>query len=239
MKKALIVFLILAVAGGLFADPGFTGSVKTGALFTFSDDAAYQARGKMSDGWRDEAVRAALSFTNGGDDFGVTISGLATVPNNVDKAGAGGINIDAFNGWVTFAQMFTLTAGKGIGGNWQATSDVFDRNISSSNAGARLNIKPIPGLDFGLAFGYPNQGSNAKKFENFLKETGIGAKYDAGIFVVGTSLDLRSEEFEGYPDMDGNWLFDAKIPLAGLFTVHLDGYIDNLFGKKDDQDIEL
>jgi len=37
MKKALVVLLILAVAGGLFAQVSFNGSVETGLAVGFTD----------------------------------------------------------------------------------------------------------------------------------------------------------------------------------------------------------
>jgi len=221
MKKALIVLLILAVAGGLFAQ-SFTGSVATGAKITLSDDIPVVA----TDDDSGNPVKAALDFSNSGDDWGVGISATANVDGD---SNVNGVLIDAMNGWVKFADIFKLTAGKGQGGNWQAT-DFIDENIPSSNAGARLNVTPIDGLDLGVVFGYPNKGVKAGKIANFFQETGIGVKYDAGILVAGTSLKLFSEETEGYSGTDANWMFDVKIPLS-ILTVHVDGHINNLTEK--------
>jgi len=114
MNKALIVLLVFAVAGGLFAQ-SFSGQVRTGALFTFSGD--FPVKG-IRDGNGDQGVFGELVFKNSGDDWGFTISANANVPNNVDSARAGGVYIDGFNGWVTFADIFKLTAGKGVGDEW-------------------------------------------------------------------------------------------------------------------------
>jgi hypothetical protein len=230
MKKALIVLLILGLAGGLFAQ-SFTGSVSTGMDIDFGTDDFPVI------GWGDsDPVKASLSFKNGGDDWGFTVSATAKAAsdNNVT-----GLTIDAFNGWVTFAEMFKLTAGKGQGGNWQATTALFDDGPGGSNAGARLNITPaaVPGLDFGFVFGFPNKGVKAGKIANFFLETGIGAKYSGDLFTAGTALKLFSEETGEVAETDANWWFDAKIPVS-IVTVHLDGFIKNLLEKKADRDVQ-
>jgi len=228
MKKALIVLLILGLAGGLFAQ-SWSGSVQTGVKFEFGDEITVAAND--DDG---HAVRSRLSFTNSGDDWGVNVGVNANTlagnsnPNNV---------FGDMNGWVKFGDIFKLTAGKGQGGNWQATGAVFDQGPGGSNASFRLNITPISGLDFGFVFGFPNGDVKANKIANFFLETGIGAKYDAGIFVAGTALKLHSEETTGYPETDADWWFDAKIPVS-VVTIHLDGFIKNLLEKKAAQDIQ-
>jgi len=225
MKKALIVLLILAVAGGAFAQT-WSGQVRTGALFTFADDmpvAAFDDDG-------DHAVYGELNFTSEGDDWGATIGSNVVV--GMDNT-VSGFNIGDFNGWVKFADIFKLTAGKGVGGDWQATTEIFDEGPGGSNAGARLQVEPIAGLNFGVVFGYPNGGVSAEKIGSFFQETGIGVKYTSDLFTVGTALKLFSEETDDYPKTDANWWFDALIPLAGLFDIHVDGYVKNLLGDLD------
>jgi hypothetical protein len=222
MKKALIVLLILGLAGGLFAQT-FSGYVQTGALFTFTGDNPVVA-------WDDDArpVRANLDFKSAGDDWGVSTSANAGVES--DNAPYG-ITIDGMNGWVNFGGIFTLSAGKGgTGGAWQATTWK-DWAFGSGNFGVRLNIKPIDGLSLGLRLGFPNNGVKADKLENFLLETGFGAKYDAGIFVVGTHLKLFSEETGDIPETDATWWLDAKVPLS-ILTVEFESRFQNLLGKK-------
>jgi len=217
------------VAGGLFAQ-SFSGSVETGAKIVIDDGASIAAND--NDG---HAVKYNLGFGNSGEDWGVNISANANVGND---GGTNGVNVGDMNGWVKFADIFTLSAGKGRGGNWQATGDVFDDGPGGSNAGARLNIAPIPGLDFGFVFGYPNHGVKAAKIENFFQELGFGAKYDAGIFVAGTAVELFSEESDGYSGLSANWWIDAKIPLS-FFTIHLDAYIKDLTEKGPGKEIAV
>jgi hypothetical protein len=225
MKKALVVFLILAVAGGLFAQ--WSGSVTTGALFTFGDEITVDA--SDDDG---HAVKARLSYASSGDDYGVSVgvNGDRTT-GNADA----GYYIDSFSGWVSFADMFRLTAGRSVGGNWRI-NDFVSSNIPGSGAGVRLNITPISGLNFGFVFGYPTTGVKAGTIANFFQETGIGANYNAGIFQVGTSLKLFSEESDGYPDTDANWWIDVLVPVPNLFNAQLSAKILNLFAKKAAQD---
>jgi len=230
MKKALIVLLILAVAGGAFAQ-SFNGYVETGAKITFKDDIPVEA----NDGDGPEPVRAQVTFTNGDDEtWGITVG----IRSNVTAEETDKIFLSDANGWVKFANIFKLTAGKGVGGDWEATTAVFDENgIGGSAAGAKLNVTPIDGLDLGVVFGYPNTGVAAGKIGNFLSETGIGAKFDAGILVAGTRLKFFSEETTDYPGTDANWLVDVKIPVLDLFNVHVESKIYNLLGKKDKMDV--
>jgi hypothetical protein len=221
MKKALIVLLILGLAGGLFAQ-SFSGHVQTGARVDFGDDVTIKADGDGS------AARARLSFASSDDNWGVSAGAKIDVLSDSTTTS---IEQDGFSGWVKFGDgMFRLQAGRSVGGGgWQATSWK-DWNIGGSAAGARLNVTAIPGLDFGVVFGFPKQGVMAAEIGNFLQETGVGAKYDAGIFVAGTQFKLLSPETTG-SDMDVNWWFDAKVPLPFL-TVEFESRFLNLLEKQ-------
>jgi hypothetical protein len=225
MKKALVVFLILAVAGGLFAQ-SFNGSVETGAKVTLKDDMTVEAND--NDG---HAVKARLTFTNSGDDWGVNVG--VNADRNKDNTTGSGHYFGNLNGWVKFGGgMFKLTAGNGgTGGVWQATG-FKDWQVPGSNAGARLEITPISALNFGFVFGFPNKGVKANELGNFFQETGIGAKYDAGIFVAGFGLKLFSPETGDIAETDATVSLDAKVPLAGLFTVEFDTLFENVLEKK-------
>jgi len=236
MKKALIVLLILAVAGGLFAQ-SFSGSVKTGALFTFDGDSP--VKGLMEDDWRGQAVRGALDFSSGGDDWGASIGASAYTPN--DGGDFSGINVEDFNGWVKFADIFKLTAGKGVGDPWYFNVDAWS-DVPGRDAGARLDIEPIDGLGFAFLFGYPNNKNKADKLVNFFEETAIFAHYGSSILEAYVSVDLHSPESvkvaadeekgtkdEYYTDMDATLRFGVKVPLSFL-EFKLVGHVDNLIG---------
>jgi len=226
MKKALIVLLILAVAGGVFAQ-SFSGNVKTGAIFAFGEDNPVWAYNGVD--YDQHAVKAELTFSNGGDDWGVSVGANGDVP--LKENGTGGIYIGDFKGWVKFADMFTLSAGKGVGDDWQF-GDIFWMPMggplaaefwagNDHKASVKLEIEPISGLNFGFLFSYPNQGSNAAKLVDFFQETGIGAKYNAGIFEAFTTFELFSPETTG-AETDFSWKFGVNVPL-GIINVKVEG----------------
>jgi len=233
MKKALIVLLILAVAGGLFAQ-SWSGSVTTGAKFTFAEDMPVAA--DDDDG---HAVKAGLSWANSDDDWGVNVSANANISqlNDDGEYSTNGLDIGDMNGWVKFADMFKLTAGKGVGGAW-GTGGNTDTDISSSDAGARLEITPIDGLNFGFRFGYANNGVAVAKVANFFQEIGIGAKYDGGAWNVALGLDLDSEETNG-AGLDALAYFGFNYTGLSLMNIHFGGKINNLFAKAGDMTVDL
>jgi hypothetical protein len=233
MKKALIVLLILAVAGGLFAQ-SWSGSVSTGAKITFSDDIPVMA---TADGDDNGAVKASLSFDNSGDDWGVKVGASAKVAT--DGTGPSGLSIGDFNGWVKFADIFKLTAGKGIGDAW-ATGGNTDAKIGAkTDAAYRLEITPIDGLNFGFRFAYPKgSGVDTAKIANFFQETGIGLKYGADSWDAAAGLDLSSEETNG-KGLDGNAYFGFNFTGIDIVTIHAGAKITNLFGTAGDMSVKL
>ena len=235
MKKALIVILILAMAGGLFAQT-WTGSVNTGAKITFTDDDIPVMATRNGDD--DAAVDASLSFTNGDDTWGITVGASAKVDT---EAAVTGLDIGDMVGWVKFADMFKLTAGKGVGGAWGSGGNT-DTNISDSVAGVRLEVEPIDGLNFGVRFGYPNSGVKANKIVNFFEEIGIGAKYSADVWWAALGLDLDSEETQevdeetgavtGGGELDALLYFGFNYTGIELVKIHVGAKIENLFTEK-------
>jgi len=222
MKKALIVLLILAVAGGLFAQ-SWSGSVNTGAKITFTDDDIPVMATRNGDD--DAAVDASLSFKNGDDTWGITVGASAKVDT---EAAVTGLDIGDMRGWVKFADMFKLTAGKGVGGAWNSGGNT-DKDISGDGAaGVRLEVTPIDGLNFGVRFKYPNNGVKANKIVNFFQETGIGAKYSADVWWFALGLDLKSEETTG-DGLDGDFYFGFNFSGLSLFNIHVGSRIDSAF----------
>jgi hypothetical protein len=234
MKKALIVLLILGLAGGLFAQ-SWSGSVTTGLKITLSDDFPVMA---TADGDDNGAVKASVSFKNSGDDWGINAGTSLKV--GTDGVTGPSVTVGDFNGWVSFGGMFKLTAGKGIGDAWATGGNTDSKIGAKTDAAYRLNITPISGLDFGLRFAYPTTTKvNAGKIGNFFQETGLGAKYDAGVFDLAAGLDLTSEETDPKA-LDGNAYagFNYKA-LAPLVTIHVGTKIANTFGSIGDTAITL
>jgi hypothetical protein len=236
MKKALIVLLILGLAGGLFAQ-SFSGNVITGARIDFTEDVPIMA---TADGDNNKAVKAAVNFNNSGDDWTMQVSTSALLPN--DGTAATGPSIGNMFGRVTFGDIFQLSVGKGIGGAW-ATGGYTDASIGAKRDVAyRLNIKPIAGLDFGFRFTYPKgtgTGAKAVKLMDFFLETGIGARYDAGVWNAAAGVDLNSEANNGKgQDLNAYFGFNF-LGLGDLVTIHAGLKANNALDTADAQNITL
>jgi hypothetical protein len=233
MKKALVVFLILAVAGGLFADKGWSGSVQTGALFTFEGDNPVK-------GWGDsDPVKASLSFTNSGDDWEIK----AGVNASVGTDGTASLSIGDMFGRVKFGGIFQLSAGKGIGDAWTTGDNTGGKIAAKNNISYRLNITPMGyggPLDFGVRFGFPKgTGTSAGKLADFFQETGIGVKYNGGAWNAAAGLDLFSEENAAPVGLEGNAYFGFNYNALDLVKIHFGGKVTNVFEKTDPQKIQL
>jgi len=230
MKKALIVLLILAVAGGLFA-VDISGKVSTGINFALTDeDIPVSAT---------EPVKAELNFTGGGDDWGAKIGTSAT------RLDGSGLSVgDAF-GWVNFGDIFTLSAGTGRGG-W-GTAGPWEGSVDEA-LGVKLEVKPIAGLNFGIRLGFPNDGVKANKLANFFQETGIGVTYGADAFSIAAGVNLYSEETTGVaadPDdptvvpkeggLDASFYAGFQYTGLSFVTISVDGGMDNAMKKGADE----
>jgi hypothetical protein len=233
MKKALIVLLILGLAGGLFAQ-SWSGSVSTGARIDFGEDTPIKS---TADGDDDKAVKASVSYKGSSDDWGFTVGTSAKVDRDNNALG---LTIGDFNGWVKFADMFKLTVGKGIGDAWTTGDNTGGKVDNGGNIGYRLEITPaaVSGLNFGFRFAYPSGKTAATTIANFFQETGIGAKYSADVWNVAAGIDLVSEEAGG---LDGNAYAGFNYTGLGdyLSLIHVGAKINNTFDKAADQAITL
>jgi len=195
MKKALIVLLILGLAGGLFAQ-SWSGSVSTGARIDIGDGVTIKA---TADGDDNKSVKTSVKYAGSGDDWGFTVGAINSNVLPADNSST--FTIGDYNGWVKFADMFKLSVGKGIGGAW-GTGGNTDASINDggNSVGYRLNITPaaVSGLDFGFRFGYPAGKAAGTTIGNFLQETGVGAKYSADVWNAAAGVDFLSEEAGGF-----------------------------------------
>jgi len=154
MKKALVVFLILAVAGGLFATPTVSASLSTGIGIGFDDtDAKAQVdfiRNRGESRWR---VDLGLSTSGEKEGYG-TYGASGTVRFDL----SGRFNTDGFtqtlNDFRAFwapNSMIRIEAGQGGSGGfgsmggWDASNDAFGGN------GVKIRINPIAGLSIGAS----------------------------------------------------------------------------------------
>jgi uncharacterized spore protein YtfJ len=154
MKKALVVFLILAVAGGLFAEVTFGGHAETGYGYgwddTDADGTVGLIRGRGENGLR-------IGFTLSGkvvtENYG-TFSGSLGLRHQVDRFGGADGNAYYLNffedprlTWTT-GNSIGLILGIGTGGpGGTGTMGDFDTNLDAGGGnGLAAQIKPIAGL---------------------------------------------------------------------------------------------
>jgi len=181
MKKALVVFLILAVAGGLFAQTTvkFSGSVQTGLAIGFTDmdddkPMIDYIRNRGEHGIRgDFSVNIASGDENSPyGKFGGTIL-LRNRDSNIFNADGLTSLAPSANIWWTpnsFVKIHIGTDGDGGYG----TMGGIDRSqdVNGGTNGLKINLTPVAGL--GIA-GTMYYGQNLQLFEN--TNYGFGVKY--------------------------------------------------------------
>jgi len=151
MKKTLVVLLILAVAGGAFAqEVTFSGEVASGLLIEFNDVHAgthpsYANSASADDDDDGRAVRARLNADVNDGNWGAQ---LGIQANYVDDNY--GTTLDLYNahGWATILDMVTIRGGLIDPGVWTVGGWV-DKNVSSG-LGLRVEAHPIEGLNIGV-----------------------------------------------------------------------------------------
>jgi len=260
MKKALIVLLILAVAGGLFAQQlSWTGHLGTGVFINLGDDFDDPIAYVDDD---DEGVPAFAKLLGAYDagDWGVNIGFKAAV-GDLSGVGDAGV-LAAFaaqaydaHGWLKFADgLLTLRAGLIDPGVWYLGDNWVDDNPGtnlSSGPGVRAEITPMDGLNVGVRLGFPGLiagvvddgvgfGLDGKptKLSDFFKSTVIGFSYDPGAFKLAAAIKLRAEAGVD-PYTQGDDSSDA-ILTAGFGITPMDNLdvlisarIDHLLGSAD------
>ncbi|GHU16753.1 hypothetical protein FACS1894163_06700 [Spirochaetia bacterium] len=251
MKKILFVLLILGfVAGGVFAaDLGegltISGEIASGisAVSTKDgkdDDVTYVSL------WHDDGgnARALLNFF-----WETEVGGFKAQLKGVAGADGGGpVTIPWAWGWVNlFNNKATIVAGKMDNSAWglgNLSTNAFDPNVDNI-AGARLEIKPIDGLNLGVALPlldggtypdspYPYTGKDISK--NF--SISFGALYKAPVFEIAVGAKINPEKAAtevkyGYYDDDeddpNNELVWGINP-NDFATPKQDGYVDLIAG---------
>jgi len=224
MKKALIILLTLALAGGLFAqDISFSGHVQTGMFIDILDaDDDVHVRADDDDVGAPIVGRFNIEVDEG--DWGAQIGTGADIGSTTGK----GMFMYNAHGWLKFADMVTVRAGLIDPGVW-TTGGEYDDNVSSGG-GLRVEITPIDGLNLGAFFSYPDGGDYAGKIGNFFGETAFGFEYKADIFRVAAAMKLFSEE-STYPtgkDTDMKLIFGASFTGIPALTLELSGGIEHL-----------
>jgi hypothetical protein len=197
MKKVLVVLLILAVAGGVFAqDLTWSGTVETGVHINKTDGADDVVV------WADnddgvQGIRAKLQAAITGDSWGFKV-GIKNETTNWAAAGVPGL-VELYNGygWLDLLnKMINVKAGIIDDGVWTTKGDE-DWGIATGS-GVRIEVAPIEGLSVGAFLTWPkgdtvNAISKAATLEQFFNETAIGFSYTADVFYVSGGLKLDSD----------------------------------------------
>jgi hypothetical protein len=235
MKKALVALLILAVAGGVFAqDLTLSGEIDTGItigipsadgadpfVYLYNDDAG-PARFRLNGDFSLEnyglkfRIATEDDFKNG---VGNAVSAYACVYANF------------------LNDILTLSAGRIDGSAWATMGD-YDTGIDGVT-GVRFEVKPITGLNFGFALkvvpidvGYT--------ISQFFQETVIGAKYTSDLFEANVAFELDSDADAVNSDGDVDFfggdansdelkvIFGVSVKAVPKLTAIIDGGVTNL-----------
>jgi hypothetical protein len=214
MKKALVVLLILAVAGGLFAQElTWGGSVKTGLNFSIlndgidsnDDDPANTAEDPVITIYSDDSDTTSRfdlvgNYTN--KNYGVVfrlrteIGGYSLADTNPAASPTTLllpgllIGFHQIYGWTTFLNdTIKVSAGIIDDQTWR-TGGIENWGVNGN--GVRFEVIPLPGLNLGLMLKVPTDALNATA-KDFFGETAIGAKYESDLFSVAASVLLDGE----------------------------------------------
>jgi opacity protein-like surface antigen len=214
MKKALVVLLILAVAGGLFAQElTWSGAVKTGLEFSYADDKIdgnEDAKIRLnSDDVGDEPLRfdlnGAYTKDNYGVVFGIRTQATAKFVPAVYQAYA----------WATFLNdVLKVSAGVIDDGTWK-TGGL--KNWGVNGNGIRFEVVPLEGLSLGLMLRAPTNKVTDIVAKDFFSETAIGAKYGNDLFSIAGAilLDGEGDDLEAIEDAGFDVAFGPD-PVTGV-----------------------
>jgi len=164
MKKALVVFLILAVAGGLFAEISWGGNVSTGIGFGWDDTDADGTLGLIRNrGDNGFQVQFKASGKVATENYG-TFTGDIGFRGSVGKFGGsdGALTYGGFDAgrltWVVPGSLgLTLAIGDGGPGGTGTMGDYDTTLDAGGGQGLAAQLKPIPGLTIAASaiFGRP------------------------------------------------------------------------------------
>jgi hypothetical protein len=236
MKKALIVLLALAVAGGLFAQQlTWDGHVGSGVKIEFGDSFD-DPMVKADDDDEGVPVWAKLGATYDAGDWGLQIKNRIGLG---DPTGHPFTVYDA-HGWLKFADgLVTVRAGHIDPGVWNVglfPDDEGKGGNLSSGGGIRLEITPFAGLNVGVKLGLADDTALpiSDKISDFFKNTAFGFSYDASAFNVKAALKLYSEPdsyTEGTDETDAAVVAGFGITAIENLGIDFAARIDHLIGE--------
>jgi hypothetical protein len=192
MKKTLVVLLILAVAGGVFAqDITFSGSVSTGLRLTA--EAGDNAADPAVDLYHDDAVGPQFGIYGeyAADNYGLKLGIVG------DASASPLFDVDNAFLWFKPLDLLKISAGKGFGD----IPNVYDF-ATGGGPGVQFLVTPIEGLTIGLTLTPPNGDYGTYEPGYFLQETAFGVKYESDPFKAHIALKLDSNADTGSTSWD-------------------------------------
>jgi hypothetical protein len=156
MKKVLVLFLILAVAGGLFAqDVKFSGYVNSGLGFIMTDESkvkpAIRPFGADSEMWGYRfRLNGAVTGKEGNTGVNFRLQSQARIDAGTpNTSGEGYLTLPYMYGWVKLLDgMFNIKGGIVDDSTWQSDGAIL-ADDPGEGLGALVKISPIEGLDLG------------------------------------------------------------------------------------------
>jgi len=208
MKKALVVFLILAVAGGLFAEVSFSGSVETGIAIGFTDQKEGNDTQLGEDGKPIAADKAVIDFIQNRGDHGMRarINASASGENDFGTYGASlalgvesglwkgmGTWFDSWYLWWEPSALLNLRIGKG--GQYDFGSLAGSGNLVRTwEPGLYILSKPIDNLQIGGQVFYGADHNNSSGILDELRY-GLGVKYSLpSLLDINAQLQARTKD---------------------------------------------
>jgi hypothetical protein len=234
MKKALVVLLILAVAGGLFAQVKFTGEVKTGLglvydtayktayLEAFGRDAEQPLQFRLNGAVTNEAGTAGAKFR--------VQQRFANATSEAAPAEYAGLTVPFAYGYLNaFGTLLTLQGGLVDDGTFNSGGGILDSD-SGEGVGANALVKPIDNLVIGAgAYAAKDFGGIYTKGDEEKYSKSGDAKYTAGVSFTAPGLVKFVTSFRTKSDWESNQAIlginvlalsdlGLKLVLEGRFT---------------------
>jgi hypothetical protein len=182
MKKLLVFLLILAAAGGLFAQDAasitWSGNVYTGLRFQAED--GDNARAEV---YHDDAVGPQFNlygaFTE--NNYGLQLG----IIGDLDE----GISVDDAWVWLKPLDVLEIRAGMGYG----SLPNVYDWD-KGGDSGVQFRLYPLDGLTLGMTLTVPS-GDYAEHLNEYaIQETAFGVHYTSDVFKAHAVIKLDSED---------------------------------------------
>jgi hypothetical protein len=168
MKRALIVLLSLAVAGGLFAQVSYSGFVNSGfqVVIPNEGDTTFHWYSNDAGGTYRFQFRAAYENEAG------TVGASGALRSN-----AGGFGFDGGNAWIKLMEkQLHINVGTGGAGGFGSLGSFGDANTAADGRFSLAFTPALDGVTFGIGLGINPAGSDATN--TFTKATyGAGLKF--------------------------------------------------------------